>query len=109
MCSTSTYATCCTEHARLEGKFQEARDRLRRSLRSREISRFHFAATLGEEVRSLASVTSFTRDFALPLRCHTRRGRTISGGANGNGHRPLEGTHCSPRLWTLNDFSVANA
>jgi len=29
MCSLSTYATCCPEHARLEEEYLAARDRLR--------------------------------------------------------------------------------
>jgi hypothetical protein len=54
MCSTSTYATCCAEHARLEGEFHDARDRLRNLLALRGIARFHFTAVQSEEERTLA-------------------------------------------------------
>jgi hypothetical protein len=54
MCSTSTHATCCAEHARLEDEFQEARDRLRNLLGSRSIARFQFAAVQSEVERALA-------------------------------------------------------
>jgi hypothetical protein len=39
MCSPSTYAICCREHARLESEFQEARDRMRDLLRLRQLTR----------------------------------------------------------------------
>jgi hypothetical protein len=52
MCSPSTYAICCPEHARLESEFHEARESLRKLLRG--ISRVHFAAIQGEKERVLA-------------------------------------------------------
>jgi hypothetical protein len=39
MCSSSTYAISCPEHARLESEFQEARDRMRNLLRLRQLTR----------------------------------------------------------------------
>jgi hypothetical protein len=39
MCSPSTYAICCPEHARLESEFQEARDRMRNLIRLRRLTR----------------------------------------------------------------------
>jgi hypothetical protein len=38
MCSFSTHATCCPEHARLESEFQEARDRMRSLIRWRKLT-----------------------------------------------------------------------
>ena len=39
MCSTSTYAICCPEHARLEDEYLAARDRMRNLLRLRTLTR----------------------------------------------------------------------
>jgi hypothetical protein len=39
MCSLSTLAICCPEHARLESEFLEARDRFRNLSRLRQLSR----------------------------------------------------------------------
>ena len=39
MCSPSTYAISCPEHARLESEFQEARDRMRGLVRLRKLTR----------------------------------------------------------------------
>jgi hypothetical protein len=39
MCSFSTYAICCPEHARLEDEYLAARDRLRNSICLRTLSR----------------------------------------------------------------------
>jgi hypothetical protein len=39
MCSPSTYAISCPEHARLECEFQEVRDRMRNLLRLRQLTR----------------------------------------------------------------------
>ncbi len=39
MCSASTYAICCPEHARLEDEYVAARDRMRNLLRLRNLSR----------------------------------------------------------------------
>ena len=38
MCSLSTYAICCPEHARLESEFQEARERMRNLIRLRKLT-----------------------------------------------------------------------
>jgi hypothetical protein len=38
MCSASTLAISCPEHARLESEFQEARDRMRNLMRLRKLS-----------------------------------------------------------------------
>jgi hypothetical protein len=38
MCSASTLAISCPEHARLEGEFQEARDRMRNLMKLRKLS-----------------------------------------------------------------------
>ena len=38
MCSPSTLAISCSEHARLESEFQEARDRMRNLMRLRKLS-----------------------------------------------------------------------
>jgi len=46
MCSLSTHAICCPEHARLESEFQEARYRMRSLIRRRKLTR--------EEERRLA-------------------------------------------------------
>jgi len=46
MCSLSTHAICCPEHARLESEFQEARDRMRSLIRWSKLTR--------EEERRLA-------------------------------------------------------
>ena len=39
MCSASTLAISCPEHARLESEFQEARDRMRNLMRLRKLTR----------------------------------------------------------------------
>ena len=39
MCSLSTYAICCPQHARLESEFQKACDRMRDLLALRKLSR----------------------------------------------------------------------
>ena len=39
MCSLSTYAICCPQHARLESEFEKARDRMRDLLALRKLSR----------------------------------------------------------------------
>ena len=39
MCSSSTYAICCPEHARLEVEYLAARDRLRNLIRLRKLTR----------------------------------------------------------------------
>jgi len=39
MCSLSTYAICCPEHARLEDEYLQARDRMRSLLRRRQLTR----------------------------------------------------------------------
>jgi len=39
MCSTSTYAICCPEHARLEDEYLAARDRMRNLIRLRKLTR----------------------------------------------------------------------
>ena len=39
MCSLSTYAICCPEHARLEEEYLAARDRLRNLLGRRTLTR----------------------------------------------------------------------
>ena len=39
MCSLSTFAISCPEHARLESEFQEARDRMRNLIRLRRLTR----------------------------------------------------------------------
>ena len=38
MCSPSTHASCCPEHARLESEFQEARDGMRNLMRLRKLT-----------------------------------------------------------------------
>jgi len=39
MCSLSTYAICCPEHARLEDEYLAARDRMRNLMRLRKVTR----------------------------------------------------------------------
>ena len=39
MCSPSTYAICCPEHARLEDEYLSARDRMRNLIRLRKLTR----------------------------------------------------------------------
>ena len=52
MCSPSTYAICCPEHARLESEFREARDRMRNLVRLRQLT--------GSEERALADQVAMT-------------------------------------------------
>jgi hypothetical protein len=52
MCSSSTYAICCPEHARLEREFQETRDRMRNLMRLRKLTR--------SEGRALADKVAMT-------------------------------------------------
>ena len=55
MCSSSTYAICCPEHARLERDFQEARDRMRSFLKgSREAAALRLWTLARSEERALA-------------------------------------------------------
>jgi len=39
MCSPSTYAICCPEHARLEDEYLAVRDRMRNLIRLRKLTR----------------------------------------------------------------------
>ena len=61
MCSSSTYAICCVsrfaaaqckDHARLEREFQDARDRMRKLMRLRKLTR--------SEERALADNVAMT-------------------------------------------------
>jgi hypothetical protein len=52
MCSSSTYAIGCPEHARLEREFQETRDRMRYVMRLRKLTR--------SEERALADQVAVT-------------------------------------------------
>jgi hypothetical protein len=52
MCSPSTYAISCPEHARLESEFRESRDRMRNLLRLRQLT--------GSEERALADQVAMT-------------------------------------------------
>ena len=52
MCSPSTYAISCPEHARLESEFREARDRMRNLVRLRQLT--------GSEERALADQVAMT-------------------------------------------------
>jgi hypothetical protein len=55
MCSLSTYAISCPEHARLEDQYLAARDRLRNLVRLRTLSRVsRVAAADQDEERRLA-------------------------------------------------------
>jgi len=55
MCSPSTYAICCPEHARLEDEYLQARDRMRSLMRLRKLTVVScFAAAKDEEERRLA-------------------------------------------------------
>jgi hypothetical protein len=52
MCSSSAYAICCPERARLEKEFREARDRMRSLMRLRKLTR--------SEERALADKMAMT-------------------------------------------------
>ena len=55
MCSLSTLAISCPEHARLEDEYLQARDRMRSLLRLRQLTRVSRSATAkDEEERRLA-------------------------------------------------------
>ena len=55
MCSPSTYAICCPEHARLEDEYLQARDRMRSLMRLGKLAGVScFAAAKDQELRRLA-------------------------------------------------------
>jgi hypothetical protein len=60
MCSPSTYAICCPEHARLEREFQEARDRMRSLLRLRQLTRLEERALADRVAMTIARLKEHT-------------------------------------------------
>ena len=54
MCSPSTYAISCPEHARLESEFRESRDRMRNLLRLRQLTGFEERALADQVAMTIA-------------------------------------------------------
>jgi hypothetical protein len=68
MCSLSTYAISCPEHARLEDEYLAARDRMRNLLRLRKVTRIEERRLADDMAMAIARLKEHLASHGCELR-----------------------------------------